>query len=137
MRRIARQRCQGGKKLASIKGSSEPTPDQLVGELAEQFLEAKQGKLGDDTYPVYARAINGFCRDFGRVRFDALKGEHIERWAEENNDWSEAYRKGILIKLRTMFNWARKTGRTHKTPMAEVVIGKMPRREFPWTQPCR
>lgn len=121
-----RQITLGKDKSAAFKAYHElmqcpaPVASLLVVGIIEGFLEWCSSNNSPATYDWYKKHLTSFTTSLHnpmKFELNALKPFHVYQWADKHDNWSDNYRRGALIAVQRVFNWAEKVGHIERNPI--------------------
>jgi integrase/recombinase XerC len=107
-------------RLMSEAPKQEPKqePRVSVGEVVDGFLaDCESRKVKPTTLRVYRYQLLPFVEQFGKVKAEALTCQQAERYARQQEQWSDSSKNAFLGALVTAFRWAERSRLIERMPL--------------------
>lgn len=97
--------------------------------MCEAFLEWSQKHNRPEGYTWYRHFLQKFVDACGAVEIGALKPFHVQRWLDDEKDWSQATIRCAMTAVKRVCNWAVELGYLEVSPLRSLKRPSSPRRE--------
>jgi integrase len=110
--------------------------DITVNGLIEKYLSWCKNHRSPRSYEWYKNYLDNFLKHPGIRDAQALslKPFHIIEWIDSHPTWGDNYKRGGIVAVQRVFNWAVEMGYTDFTPIKKVVKPMAKRREIYMTK---
>lgn len=80
----------------------------------------------------YEGHINSFLKYPGitDLNYLALKPFHVIEWTDSHNTWGDTYKRGAIVAVQRVYNWAEEMGYIESTPIKKIKKPMAKRREI-------
>jgi len=119
--RLDPDRDKAWEKFYALMAGAKPKKEKglTVVELLAEFLDYSKAKHKDSTYEWYRFYLKSFDQYIGNLQIKALKPYHVERWVIKGLKAKNPNTvHGAMRCVQRVMNWAVKSGRLDKTPLA-------------------
>jgi integrase len=119
-------------KYHEIMKQPVPVASKLVAGLVEGFLDWCSRNKEDETYNWYLKHLTSFTKSLPHPKTFStsdLKPFHVYNWVDAHPDWSVNYRRGALVAVQRVFNWAEKIGHLDRNPVRHLEKPQATRKE--------
>lgn len=82
----------------------------------------------------YAGHLSGFLAHLGEDRnmpVASLKPFHVVEWVDGKDTWGDTYKRGAIVAVQRLCNWAEQMGHVESTPLKKVSKPPAGRRDNP------
>jgi hypothetical protein len=100
-----------------------PTPketdhaDNTIIALIDTFLEWCSKHKAQRTYDWYVERATSFAKTLpDDLTIAKLKPFHVQQWIDAHDDWAPGQKRGCIVAIQGVFNWAVKQGRIDRSP---------------------
>ncbi|HVT88220.1 MAG TPA: hypothetical protein VHD56_05160 [Tepidisphaeraceae bacterium] len=102
-----------------------PEPQLISTDMAvvimDAFLDWCQQHREPRTYEWYKERCQGFSEAIpASLTVQQLKPFHVQQWVDSKN-WNEGMKRGAIIAIQRVFNWAVRLGYIEKSPIAYAI----------------
>lgn len=84
----------------------------------------------------YTGHLNSFLKYPGmaEIAISDLKPYHVIEWVDSHATWGDTYKRGAIVAVQRVFNWAEELGYIESTPIKKIKKPQAKRREIFMTQ---
>ena len=110
--------------------TSSPTVAQLV----LKYLAWCRKNRSPRSLEWYAGHLSSFLAHLGEVRnlpVTSLKPYHVIEWVDSHDTWGDTYKRGGIVAVQRLCNWAEQIGYVDSTPLKKVSKPPAGRRDNP------
>ena len=115
----AKQAKQEYERLLKEHGFCKPEDDLTVRELVELFVEWSREHNEPSTTDWYARFLEPFSEQYGKLRVRQLKPYLVNNWVRRDS-WSQATRRCGIVCVKRAVNWGLSQGYLSADPLRSL-----------------
>lgn len=103
-----------------------------IRELASKYLAWCSNHREARTHEWYDNYLKLFLDYPGIANMDALaiKPFHVVEWVDSNPKWGDNYKRGAIVAVQRVYNWAEEMGYIENTPIKKIKKPQAKRREI-------
>lgn len=103
-----------------------------VNELVIKYLAWCKNHRAPRSYEWYEGHLNSFLKHTGIADLPALniKPYHVIEWTDSRSTWGNTYKRGAIVAVQRVYNWAEEMGYIESTPLKKVKKPQAERREI-------
>src|SRR5262249_49312834 len=97
----------------------------LVRDVIEEFLDWCKKHREPRTFEFYQEKTQSFldylkAEGDAAIEVDSLRPIHVQKWADNHEDWKAGQKRQAMMSVQRAFNWAKKFGVIDRSPIAHV-----------------
>lgn len=120
--RLGPDKAEAERRFHELMAKPEPkVQSDSVAYMIDLFLEWTQKRKAPLTYVWYQKHLQSFLDSLKpkMLCVAQLKPHHVHAWAD-SHEWGDTYRRGAMVAVSRVFNWAEKMGHIDRTPLRKL-----------------
>lgn len=117
------------------RSKATPATNDSVVVIMDAFLEWTKNHRAPRTYDWYLERLQSFAKTIPNMTVDQLRPHHVQAWTDSHATWSDGMKRGAIIAVQRVFNWAVHLGHIDRNPVAHLEKPRAGKREIVITLP--
>lgn len=105
-------------------------------DLSTKYLDWCRKHKSARTHQWYEGHIDNFLaylKDESGISFSRMKPFHVVEWVDSRETWGDTYKRGAIVAIQRVFNWAEELGYIDGNPLKRIKKPPASRRDNPMT----